>query len=64
MSYRQPEFGNMKVRTSQPAMHKLCANVFINARLSHQSVQRYLYCSYQNRNNSWKPDCVVSLNMG
>ena len=49
--------------------HKLCttlsANVNINYRLSHQSILSYLYCqTYQNRNNSWKPECVLSLNMG
>ena len=46
--------------------HKLCttlsANVNINYRLP---ILPYLYSqTYQNRNNSWKPECVLSFNMG
>jgi len=49
--------------------HKLCAtllaNVNINYCFSHQSILPYLYYyTYQNRNNLWKPYCVVSFNMG
>ena len=37
----------------------------MNYRLFRQSMLPYLYhYTYQNRNNSWKPYCVVSFNMG
>ena len=49
--------------------HKLCAtlsaNVNINYRL--QIKVYYRICTlktYQNRNKSWKPECVLSFNMG
>ena len=46
--------------------HKLCvtfsANVNINYRLPIKVY--YHICTYQNQNNSWKPECVLSLNMG
>ena len=48
--------------------YRLCAtlpaNVNINYRLSHQGIIPYLhYYIYQNRNNSWKPYCVVTFSM-
>jgi hypothetical protein len=37
----------------------------LNYCLSHQSILLYFYYyTYQNRNNSWKPYCVVSFSIG
>ena len=49
--------------------HKLCAtfsaNVNINYRLPIKVYYRiYTLKTYQNRNKSWKPECVLSFNMG
>jgi hypothetical protein len=48
--------------------HKLCAtlsaNVNINYRLQIKVYYRiYTLKTYQNRNKSWKPECVLSFNM-
>jgi hypothetical protein len=48
--------------------HKLCgtfsANVNINCRLPIKVYHRICTLRYQNRNKSWKPECVLSFNMG
>jgi hypothetical protein len=49
-------------------LHKLCAtlstNVNINDHLPIKVYYRIYTQTYQNRNNSWKPECVSSFNMG
>ena len=40
------------------------ANVNINNRLSIKVYYRIYTFRQQNRNNSWKPECVLSFNMG
>ena len=48
--------------------HKLCAtfsaNVHINYRLPIKVYYRICTLRHQNRNKSWKPECVLSFNMG
>ena len=48
--------------------HKLCAtfsaDVNINCRLPIKVYYRICTLRHQNRNKSWKPECVLSFNMG
>ena len=58
-----------EVSSARNWQHKLCAilpaTANINHRLSHQSILPYLYYyTNQNRNNSWKPYCVMSFSIG
>ena len=58
MNYRLLEFGS-----------KIVCDIVLKRKYklpsSNQSILPYLYSqTYQNRNNSWKPECVLSFNMG
>jgi len=49
--------------------HKLCATLSANVNINYRLPIKVYYriCTlktYQNRNNSWKPECVLSFNMG
>ena len=52
--------------------HKFCATVSANVNINYRFPIKVYYriytlrhnIYYQNRNNSWKPECVLSLNMG
>ena len=57
-NYRLLEFGSINcVRHVSKRKYKLQS--------SNQSILSYLYCqTYQNRNNSWKSECVLRFKMG
>jgi hypothetical protein len=49
--------------------HKFCATLSANVNINYClpiKVYYHIYTlkTYQNRNNSWKPECVLSFNMG
>ena len=49
--------------------HKLCATYSVNVDINNRLPIKIYYriCTlktYQNRNNSWKPECVLNFNMG
>ena len=45
--------------------HKLCATLFSNVNINYLlSIKVYYGICIQNRNNSLKPECVLSFNMG
>jgi hypothetical protein len=46
--------------------HKLCATLSANVNINYRLPIKVYYCiyAYQNRNNSWKPACGLSFNMG
>jgi hypothetical protein len=45
--------------------HKLCATLSANVNINYRLPIKVYYhiCTYQNRNKSWKPECVLSFNM-
>jgi hypothetical protein len=49
--------------------HKFCATLSTNININYRLPIKVYYSictltTYQNRNNSWKPECVLSFNMG
>jgi hypothetical protein len=57
-----------ELSSAQIWQHKLCVtystNVNINNRLPIKVYYRICTLRHQNWNNSWKPECVLSFNMG
>jgi hypothetical protein len=48
--------------------YKLCATFSANVNINYRLPIKVYYCictlTYQNQNKSWKPECVLSFNMG
>ena len=50
--------------SAQIWQHKLCATLSANGNINYRLPIKVYYRTYQNRNISWKPECVFCFNMG
>jgi len=58
-----------ELSSARISQHKLCATLSANVNINYRLLIKvyYLICTVrhnQNRNNSWKTECVLSFNMG
>ena len=56
-----------ELSTARIEQHKLCATLSANGNINYRLLPiKVYYCictvRHQNRNNSWKPECVLSFN--